>query len=86
MAKLRKLWSTTRGPESSSIQEMYRKRHESRAAAYRQVREEWRRGFAETDYVNVWVDERDGHGWQHFEQVNLTDYGVDRPEGTGDAR
>jgi hypothetical protein len=69
----RKLWSTTRGPESPAIEEMYRKRYPSQAAAYQRVRHEAQVGFEPRDHVDVWVDERDGHGWQHYERVQLAD-------------
>ncbi len=71
MAKLRKLWSTTQGPEASSVAELKRRRHESRSRAY---------GYVDNDagnyacgsrysFTDVWVNERDGHGWRLYERI-----------------
>ncbi len=72
MAKLRKLWSTT----LASLPD--RRRHESRAQAYRYVANDaanWAAGALRSRHVSVWVDERDGRGWKLQEQVDLADYG-----------
>lgn len=75
--KPRRLWSTTQGPEASSVVESQRRRHESQAEAYRYVQNDAtnyaaRSGTGYT-YTDVWVDERDGRGWQHFERVQMAD-------------
>jgi hypothetical protein len=77
--KLRKLWSTT-NPDSDVAP---RVRHESQPAAYRWIRNEAANwpcrppvGQDMTRHVDVWVDERRGHGWELFERIDLADYGT----------
>jgi hypothetical protein len=68
MAKLRKLWSTTNGHNPIT-----RRRHETRAAAYRSVHNDATNhaaGIARYATTQVWVDERDGRGWQLFERID----------------
>jgi hypothetical protein len=68
----RKLWSTT------YMGSPQRRRHESRAEAYRYVendRRNWLAGALRWSAVNVWVDERDGQGWQHYERINFAEEG-----------
>jgi hypothetical protein len=66
----RKLWSTTVVGN--------RRRHESRAQAYRYVendRRNWLAGALRDSVVNVWVDERDGRGWQLYERIDFAGEG-----------
>lgn len=70
--KKRKLWATRLLPS------LPYKRHESQAAAYRHVQHlatEHAAGSLRADIsrVTVFVDERDGRGWQRFEVLDLAD-------------
>jgi hypothetical protein len=70
----RKLWSTT------FMGNPTRRRHESRAEAYRYVendRRNWLAGAIRSSVVDVWVDERDGRGWQRYERINFAEEGRD---------
>jgi hypothetical protein len=63
----RKLWSTT-------MLAAYRQRHESRAAVYRYIGEQerhWLAGVLRSPLITIWVDERDGRGWQLYERIDL---------------
>lgn len=56
-----------------------RTQHPSQPAAYRKVQEwavEFRAGVLNPRVreIEVYVDERDGAGWQLYERVNLADY------------
>jgi hypothetical protein len=67
----RKLWSTRfdRIP-------VEHQRHESKAAAYRYVENEvrnWLCGALRSQHLSVYVDERDGRGWQLYEKVDLAE-------------
>jgi hypothetical protein len=73
MPKLRKLWATSfpqiAGPK---------RRHESNRAVYRYVEAEvanWLCGALRSRHLTVWVDERDGHGWQVYERLDLDELG-----------
>jgi hypothetical protein len=75
MRKPRKLWSV-RFPRVPGDR---RSRLDSEASAYRYVRNyaaSWDRGALRSPIVNVEVDERDGRGWQLYEQVDLRTYGA----------
>lgn len=68
--KLRKLWSTT----VDAVPAASRRRHESRASAYRYVendRRNWLCGALRGSRVTVWVDERDGRGWRMYERLDF---------------
>lgn len=65
----RKLWAT----RIDRIPGEYR-RHESKAQAYRYVENDvanWLAGALRSQYVTVYVDERDGRGLQVYERVDL---------------
>jgi hypothetical protein len=69
MQRKRKLWATgfpqLAGPKL---------RHESRAEAYRYVENDvrnWLAGALRSQHVTVYVDERDGQGWQTYERIDL---------------
>lgn len=67
---MRKLWAT----RFDRIPNEYR-RHESKVQAYRYVendRANWACGALVSQYVTVYVDERDGHGWQVYERIDLS--------------
>lgn len=67
--KLRKIWAT----RFDRIPGEYR-RHESKAEAYRYVRNDlanWLNGALRSQYLTVYVDERDGRGFQVYERVDL---------------
>lgn len=66
----RKLWSTTFSGVPG------RRKHESRAQAYRYVendRRNWLAGALRSSIIDVWVDERDGRGWRRYERINFAD-------------
>jgi hypothetical protein len=70
-AKPRKLWATSfRGVPD-------KRRHESKAVAYRYVQNATTNYAAgvryRTTHVNVWVDERGGRGWELYETVDLAE-------------
>lgn len=70
MSRPRKLWSTT------FMGDPMRRRHESRAAAYRYVendRRNWLCGALRWHVIDIWVDERDGRGWQRYERIDLAE-------------
>lgn len=77
MAKPRKRWSTTILVANGS-ETRHRKAHPSQAAVYRWLQwraEELAAGMLADDRskVIVWLDERDGRGWQRFENVDLAE-------------
>ncbi len=77
MSKPRKIWSTT----VDAVGTWNRRRHESRAEAYRYVendRRNWLAGALRGCRVTVWVDERDGAGWKVHERI---DFAADRQDG-----
>lgn len=66
----RKLWS---GGFPAIVGD--RKRFESKAAAYRWVRHQVTNlHMLRSPVVNVYVDERDGQGWQLYEQIDLREW------------
>jgi hypothetical protein len=73
----RKLWSTT----VDAVEEA-RRRHESRAEAYRYVdndRANYLAGALRGSRVTVWVDERQGRGWQVHERIDFAREGNHAP-------
>lgn len=67
----RKKWSTTTQPWN-------RKSHESKAAAYRYVRQlagQFAAGILRADVkqVKVWSDDGRGRGWELYETIGLKD-------------
>jgi hypothetical protein len=72
MAKPRKKWSTTRGPDAPSQADLNRRRHTSEQKAFDQVQADaadyaaGRHGYS---YTDVWVDEGGSYGWQWSERV-----------------
>lgn len=67
----RKLWAT-RYPRIVSPMH----RHESKAAVYRYVKNEvanWLCGALRSQHLTIYVDERDGHGWQVYERIDLNE-------------
>lgn len=78
MSKPRKLWSAIKTANP------YRVRFESEVATYRWVRRQadlWNRKVLCSPLITVYVDERDGQGWQTFERIDLRDAAV-----TGDEK
>lgn len=69
MAGRRKLWRTRFDfPGAPNHQ------HESQAATYRWVREQVRnREQRRVQHLTVFVDERDGRGYQTYERIDLAD-------------
>lgn len=68
----KKLWATSQPGICSN-----RVRHPSKAAAYRSIRfdaELWSRGALRSRYLTVWLDERDGQGWQCYEDIDLAEW------------
>jgi len=73
MASKRKLWATS-FPQIVSD----RKRHPSEAAVYRWLHGaafDWRHGALRSQHVTVWVDTREGFGWQRYELIDLAEFG-----------
>jgi hypothetical protein len=66
----RKLWKVEIGDYEGGIQ--MAARPESKAKAYDIY---VANAAGVYDYAEVWVDERDGRGWQLYERINLADYG-----------
>ena len=67
MSTKRKLWST-------QFAHRARLRHQSQAAAYRYIQEkaaDWRAGLLDFQRVTVYVDTREGFGWQTYEHIDL---------------
>jgi hypothetical protein len=65
----RKLWKITWPEVPRSVE-----RPESQAAAYRYVRAQaanWQCDALRSPLLNVYVDERDGQGWQLYERIDL---------------
>ena len=70
----RKLWATAFLRIASE-----KRRHESQAAVWRYVQSEcanWLAGALRSQHLVVYVDERDGQGWQTFEQIDLAEWGA----------
>lgn len=66
---MRKLWST-RFPRIVSD----RQSHPSKPAVYRYVADaatRWQGGQLRSQYLTVYVDERDGRGWVTYEHIDL---------------
>ena len=74
MSAPRKLWAASfpriGGPK---------RRFESQRGTYRWVRNEavpnWLAGALRSQYLTVWVDERDGQGWKRYEDIDLESWG-----------
>lgn len=71
MASKRKLWAT-----QFHLIGTPKRRHESKAEAYRYVENDvryWLAGALRSQHLTVFVDERDGQGWQVYERVDLAE-------------
>lgn len=69
MSKPRKRWS--------AIRMNTRTKFGSEAATYRWVRQHaefWQQGMLSSPLITVYVDERDGQGWQTFERIDLREF------------
>jgi hypothetical protein len=67
----RKLWAT-----SFPRVRPDKRRHESKAAVYRYVEAEvanWLCHALRSQHLTVYVDERDGQGWQTYEHIDLAE-------------
>lgn len=67
MASKRKLWSTL-------VLGSYRTRHESKTATYRYIQRAagfWQDGKLRSQHITIYVDERNGHGWENYERIDL---------------
>ncbi|WP_027930735.1 hypothetical protein [Amycolatopsis thermoflava] len=74
MSAKRKLWATRYSGFSNPM-----KRHESKAAVYRYVQNEvanWLCGALRSKRLAVYVDNREGLGWQLYEWVDLDELAV----------
>lgn len=74
-SKPRKLWATQFPAGGGS-----RLRHESKAAVYRYIEgkvADWLCDALRSQHLTVFVDERDGQGWQTYERIDLADFGVE---------
>lgn len=71
MASKRKLWAT-----GFHLIATPKRRHESKASAYRQVENDvrnWLAGALRSQHLGVYVDERDGQGWRVYERIDLAE-------------
>jgi hypothetical protein len=69
VGKPRKLWATAYARVIPD-----KRRHETKAAAYRYVENEvrnWLCNALRSQHLTVYVDERDGRGFQVYEHVDL---------------
>lgn len=69
MQRERKLWATQFPTSAGSML-----RHESKAAVYRYIEgkvADWLCNALRSQHLTVFVDERDGRGWQTFEPIDL---------------
>lgn len=72
MVRKRKLWKTLADANAKNL--ALEARPETKAAAYRWVQCQAGRfqdGFLKDPHVTVYVDERDGQGWQIYERIDL---------------
>jgi hypothetical protein len=71
----RKLWKVTRG-WASGIQEdpSTVERPESKAKVFDIYVPNAIRSRSSHDFIDVWVDERDGHGWRLYKRIGRADY------------
>lgn len=70
----RKLWAT----RWDRIANGYT-RFESKAAVYRYVAQQrlhWEAQMLRSQHLTVYVDERDGQGWQRYERIDLAEGGA----------
>jgi hypothetical protein len=70
-SKPRKLWATKYVIPGAPYL-----RHPSEAAVWRSVNDErarWKSGILRTRHLTVYVDERDGQGWQIYAMVDLNE-------------
>lgn len=71
MRAKRKLWATQFRFAGALL-----RRHESKAAAYRYIQNDlrnWLVGGLRTHHLTVFVDERDGQGYQVYERIDLAE-------------
>jgi hypothetical protein len=71
MASKRKLWATKFNFAGASM-----RRHESKTNAYLWVENDvrnWLAGSLRSQHLTVYVDERDGQGWQTYERIDLAE-------------
>lgn len=71
MAGNRKLWATRFGFVAAQLH-----RHESHAATYRYIQRQaelWADGILRSQHLTVFVDERDGRGFQTYERIDLAE-------------
>lgn len=72
MATPRKLWKVVVGDSRDGMQMTFRP--ESKAKAYGIY---VANAAGVYDQAEVYVDERDGRGWQLYERIQLADYGTE---------
>lgn len=72
MASKRKLWAT-----QFHLIGTPKQRHESKAATYRHIHDygvrNWLAGALRSQHLTVFVDDRDGQGWQVYERIDLAE-------------
>lgn len=68
MAKLRKLWKVTQGFADMPVDPSTEQRPESKAKVY-DIYVRNNEDARTHDHTDVWIDEREGHGWQHYERI-----------------
>lgn len=72
MASKRKLWKTL--SQAKAVDLALSEHQESGAAVYRWVQVQagrWHGGDLKDPFVVVYVDERDGRGWQIYDRIDL---------------
>lgn len=71
-SKPRKLWATKPAYAGATLC-----RHESQAATYRYIQNfyvrNWIAGALRFQRLTVYVDEREGQGWQTYERIDLAE-------------
>ena len=74
--KPRKLWRVTQGTHGGpEVDPRTERRPESMAKVYAVYLPNAARRRTH-DFMDVWVDERDGYGWRLYERVELAGYGT----------
>lgn len=68
VTKLRKLWKVTQGFAGMSVDPSTEQHPESKAKVYA-IYVHNNEDARTHDHTDVWVDERAGHGWQHYERI-----------------
>jgi hypothetical protein len=75
MMAARKLWKVTRGWRGGlTVDPATVERPESKAKVFDIYVPNAIRSGSSHDFIDVWVDERDGTGWRLYKRIERTDY------------